>query len=296
MKKLISVLLTLALCLSLAACGSSAPDKQPAVDAFNNASAAYDALVDKINPNIDSYDAEFIDIMKEMGSALTDHKNILESDQELTEEEIQNLIGVFGEVETWAKNTDSSLKLLLAPTGDKQSVIDLFNRVSGDFNAMTAEINANIDSYDQQVIDVMTQMANALNEYGNLLNSGSELTAEEADELTASLTEIEKWVTEASGVFVGGTEQPIGDKQAAIDVFNATSEMFNAIAVEVNSHIEDFPQELIDGMTQMAEGLNIYKEALESGADFTQEQLDEMMEACGIVQQWAEEAEEYVFG
>lgn len=297
MKRFISLLLTLALCFVVTACGSSAPDKQPAVNAFNNASSAYDALVDKINPNIDAYDAEFIDLMEQMGSALTEHKEILESDQELTEEQIAEMVKIFGQVESWAKDTDAQLDSLITETetetaGDKQSVIDLFNKVSADFNAMASKINANIGDYDQQVIDVMTQMANALNECQSFLSGDGELSDEVVAALTQNLTDIESWVAEADRFFNGGS----ADKQTAIDTFNATSEMFNAIAVEVNSHIEDFPQELVDGMTQMAEGLSAYQAVLASGTELTQEQIDELMEACGLVQQWAQEVEGDIFG
>ena len=34
MKKLLTILLAAVLCLSLAACGGSGPDKQPAIDAY----------------------------------------------------------------------------------------------------------------------------------------------------------------------------------------------------------------------------------------------------------------------
>lgn len=295
MKKLISLLLTVIICVSITACGGSTPDKQPAIDAFNNATTAYDALVDKINPNIDDYEQELIDIMIEMGDALTEHKNILESDQTYTEEEIKELVGIFGEVEAWAKNTDSILDSYIEETADKSSVIDLFNKVSEDFNAMAAKINANIASYDQEVIDVMTQMANALNECKTLLESDTELSAEMAEQLMSNLSDIEGWVKEADEVLVIENSGAV-DKQTAIAAFNSASEKFNAIATEINSHIEDFPEELIDGMTQMAEGLSAYQVVLSSDYELNQEQLDELMEICGIVEQWAAETEEYVFG
>lgn len=305
MKKFLALLLSIIMVMSLAACGSSGPDKQPAVDAFNSASTAYDALVDKINPNIDAYPQELIDIMQEMGSALAEHKNILESDQQLTEEQIKDLTAVFGKVEAWAKETEPMLDNLLAEAnsaGDKQAVIDLFNKTSKAFNEMATKINANIGAYDQQVVDVMTQMANALNECKTLLESDKELTAEQIEMLMSNLTDIENWVKEADSVLVeeaAAGNQAAGasaDKQAAIDAFNNASGMFNAIATEINAHIGDFPQEVVDGMTQMAEGLNAYKAVLESGQELTQEQIDEIIEICAVVEQWALEVEDAVFG
>ena len=79
MKKLVALLIAMAMTLSLAACGgssdqpaapaapaaptaSAAPtlDKQDAIDAFNKASTIYDALVNKMNAEIELYPADLI--------------------------------------------------------------------------------------------------------------------------------------------------------------------------------------------------------------------------------------------
>ena len=54
MKKITSLLLVLVMCVSLVACGGV--DKQPAIDAFNKASTAYDEVATIINENPDAYD------------------------------------------------------------------------------------------------------------------------------------------------------------------------------------------------------------------------------------------------
>ena len=63
MKKLFPLLLVLVMCVSLVACGG--PDKQPAIDEFNEASTAFDALVAIINKDIESYPDEVIEVMVE---------------------------------------------------------------------------------------------------------------------------------------------------------------------------------------------------------------------------------------
>ena len=45
MKKLLTILLAAVLCLSLAACGGSGPDKQPAIDAYNKLAENYNKFV-----------------------------------------------------------------------------------------------------------------------------------------------------------------------------------------------------------------------------------------------------------
>ena len=103
MKKLVTLLLALVMCLSLVACGGV--DKQPAIDAFNSAVAKYDAMAMEMNENIDLYPQELVDVLVEMSDALLEHKAILEGDQELTQEDVDMLIGVFNEVEAWVDET-----------------------------------------------------------------------------------------------------------------------------------------------------------------------------------------------
>ena len=318
MKKLVALLIAMAMTLSLAACGgssdqpaapaapaaptaSAAPtlDKQDAIDAFNKASTIYDALVNKMNAEIELYPADLIEVMNEMADAMIENKEILESDQELTEENVKEMIAAFAEVEKWAVDTEAVLDDLKAQTGDKNAVIEVFNTTSTAFDTMTAKINANITSYPQEVIDVMTQMADSLIECKTLLESDTELTAEEADTLISQLTDIKNWVAEAEAVIVEDTDSAAGaaaDKQTAIEAFNAASSMFDAIAAEVNAHVNDYEKEFVDGMVQIAEGLIAYKSMLESGAELTQEQINEIVEISTIVTQWALEVESEVFG
>ena len=107
MKKLVGILMVMLLSVTLVACGGV--DKQPAIDAFNNATSVYDALVNEINADISAYPQELIDVMMEMSEALLENKAILEGDQELTQEQIDAMVAAFGDVEKWAKETSSEL-------------------------------------------------------------------------------------------------------------------------------------------------------------------------------------------
>ena len=109
MKKLLSLLLTLVMCLSLGACGG--PDRQPAIDEFNEASTAFDALVEIINKDIEAYPQEVIDLMVEMSEALTLHKETLESDEELTEEKLNEMIEWYNVVDQWVIDLKKDLNI-----------------------------------------------------------------------------------------------------------------------------------------------------------------------------------------
>ena len=81
MKKLISLLLAAVMCLSLAACGKKA-DKQPAVDAYNKAATAVNAIIEIINNDQETYGmyndqmAELIDTLTECGTTLNNSDDL----------------------------------------------------------------------------------------------------------------------------------------------------------------------------------------------------------------------------
>ena len=107
MKKVTSLLLALIMCLSLVACGG--PDKQPAIDAFNKASDAYDEVATIINENPDAYDQEVIDTLNEMADVLIQHKELLESGDEIEQEKLDEMIAWYGDVEAWVADVKAEL-------------------------------------------------------------------------------------------------------------------------------------------------------------------------------------------
>ena len=101
MKKLIALALAMILCLALVACGG--PDRQPAIDAFNKAKDAFNEVANTINADIEAYDPELVDAMIEMAGVLEDHKARLESDEEISQEQLDAMIEWYGTVEEWVE-------------------------------------------------------------------------------------------------------------------------------------------------------------------------------------------------
>lgn len=97
MKKITALFVALVLCLSLVACGG--PDKQPAIDAFNTTSDAFDELVEVINANPDAFDPELVNTMIDMSGLLLEYKELLESDKEFSEEDLASMIEWFEQVQ-----------------------------------------------------------------------------------------------------------------------------------------------------------------------------------------------------
>ena len=107
MKKLISLVLALMMCLSLAACGG--PDKQPAIDAFNRAKDSFNEVAMEINKEPDAYAQEVIDTMIEMANLLEEHGKVLSGSEELSQEQLDDMIAWYADVEAWVADVKAEL-------------------------------------------------------------------------------------------------------------------------------------------------------------------------------------------
>ena len=92
MKKLLTILLAAVLCLSLAACGGSDPDKQPAIDAYNKLAENYNKFVEISNEDLSGWSEEDIDYMNSIADAITQYGEQLKSDDELTQEQLDEMV------------------------------------------------------------------------------------------------------------------------------------------------------------------------------------------------------------
>jgi len=109
MKKLVSLLLALVMCLCLTACGG--PDKQPAIDAFNAANTAFTEVANAMNENIEAFPEDVVDSMVSLGETIAEHKALLESEEELSEEQLAEMIEWYAMVEDMMAETKAELGL-----------------------------------------------------------------------------------------------------------------------------------------------------------------------------------------
>lgn len=112
MKKLLSLLLALAMCVSLAACGGGV-DKQPAIDAHNAAGAAVNDLGNLINADPEPY-AEYISDMNDLVAQLNECGEFLESDKETTQEALDQWVKTCNDIEKWAKDAKAEIEAAAA--------------------------------------------------------------------------------------------------------------------------------------------------------------------------------------
>ena len=99
MKKIIAFLLAICMLLSLVACGGV--DTQPAIDAFNKTSTAFNEVAAIINADIESWDEESITAMTEMALVLQEHGALLSGSAEISEEQLAEMIAWYAEVDQW---------------------------------------------------------------------------------------------------------------------------------------------------------------------------------------------------
>lgn len=99
MKKLMVLIMTMMMGMSLVACGGA--DKQPAIDAFNKTNTSFNEVANIINENPQAYDQDLVDTMVDMAGVLNEHKQILESDDDVEEEKLQEMIDWYGTVDEW---------------------------------------------------------------------------------------------------------------------------------------------------------------------------------------------------
>ena len=92
MKKIIALILVLAMCFMLAACGDSAPDKQPAIDAFNKASVPLGEVCTAVEADPDAFSDELFNELAEMSEGMAAYKTLLEGEEEMTEEDIADAV------------------------------------------------------------------------------------------------------------------------------------------------------------------------------------------------------------
>jgi len=96
MRKLFALLLAMTMCLSLTACGGG-PDKQPAIDSYNRVTETYNKFVEVANENLDSFTDEDIEFFNACAAYLEEQGEVLGSDAELTQEELDEMVEMFDE-------------------------------------------------------------------------------------------------------------------------------------------------------------------------------------------------------
>lgn len=117
MKKVLNTILAGLLCFSmifgLTACGGA--DKEPLKESYNKAAAVYNELATLVNENAEVIDESMIETFNQMADLLLQYKEKAENDEELTQEQVDNMIKwLDNDLTNYCKNTTEELKAALA--------------------------------------------------------------------------------------------------------------------------------------------------------------------------------------
>ena len=98
--RIAALLLLLSLLLSLTACGENAK-RQEAVDAYSKAADAYNVMADKMNNYADVIDEDILADCQSMGDMLQRYSDILNTRDDLTDDQYDEMISWFVSAEDW---------------------------------------------------------------------------------------------------------------------------------------------------------------------------------------------------
>lgn len=191
MQKLTALIMAVAMSLSLVACGGG-PDRQPAIDAMNKASAAYNEVADKMNEKIDIYPQDMVDDLNEMVDIVNEQVDRLNSDEELTQEDLDAIIEVAAQVEAWAAEFSPMVDTFVGT----EPVMAAYDAAANAYNEVITYMNENLDAFTQEDIDAVAEVGELLASCKEDLEGITFTDQESLDAMIAAFGEIEVWAVE----------------------------------------------------------------------------------------------------
>ncbi len=111
---ILSVVMVLTLAFSLVGCGVDSEKKQEAIERHTQIAASFNEVATLINDNADLLDNEVITAYREMSDLLNVYTDILNGDQEISDEKYDEMIKWFDSVDEWVAETKSDIEATLA--------------------------------------------------------------------------------------------------------------------------------------------------------------------------------------
>lgn len=104
--------------LGLVSCGGDSPKKKEATDAFNTTSTSFNEVANMINENTDAVSEDIITVFQDMSALLTQYKDLLEGDTELTDEQYDEMITWFGTAQDWFDQVKTQIETNLGAAAE----------------------------------------------------------------------------------------------------------------------------------------------------------------------------------
>lgn len=180
MKKLLILMMALAMTLSLAACGV---DNSAAADAFNSTNDQFNSVVDLFNNNLDKMDQETQDAMQSVSDALAAFKAEIES-EDLKQDRADAIVGELKAYPDKIAQLKTKVEALIESAGYatteeqtavlteiEQGLADVYAQFADVYDMLNEETQAFVDEIGQQVTDI-----------GGVLDGSTVLSSAEAAE------------------------------------------------------------------------------------------------------------------
>lgn len=176
--------------------------KEPAIQAFNAANDVYNALADDINANTANYPDDMIGAVNEMGEALLMTKELLESDQVLTEDQVAALVEQMNTNEAWLNEVAGLFMNQTAPAADKAAVEEYFSSLYARFDILAGIVTENPSQYTDDFLNEFVSMAEGFEAYAKDLQN-DDLPGEALSRIAVELTGVEAWLSGIESELLG---------------------------------------------------------------------------------------------
>lgn len=110
---ILAMVMVLTLAFGLTSCGTS-EKKQEALDKHTTIATAFNEVAILINENSDNLDNTVISNYQQMSELLNKYTDILQGDQEISDEKYDEMIAWFDDVEVWIQDTKAEIETMIS--------------------------------------------------------------------------------------------------------------------------------------------------------------------------------------
>lgn len=179
MKKLLVLILTLIMALSLVACGGV--DNTAVVEVFNTTNTEVKAVAALVNDNLDKMNQSTADELNVILNAMAAYKTEIESD-DLTKERADEIIAELKNYPTKIADVKSKVESLIASgggvTAEQAATLAQLAQSLTEVHAKYAEY---YDSFNEETKDFVDEIAITVNDIGDILDGTTAINTAQAD-------------------------------------------------------------------------------------------------------------------
>lgn len=180
MKKILVLILTLAMAVSLVACGV---DKTAVVELFNSTNTEVKAVAALVNDNLDKMNQPTADELNVILNAMAAFKAEIESD-DITQERADEILSELKNYPAKIADVKSKIEALIASgggvTAEQAATLTQIAQSLTELHAKYAEY---YDSFDEETKGLVDEIALTVNDIGSILDGTTAINTAQADQV-----------------------------------------------------------------------------------------------------------------